>query len=177
MDFLELAKKRYSARKYDEKKVEADKLEKILEAARVAPSGGNKQPVKLLVLQNAESIEKVAKATDAYAPAVFHAPLVIIACGDRNTAGVLPFNNKSVIDIDVSIATDHMMMEATSLGLGSVWIGAFDPVIISHEFNLPDYIEPINILAVGYIAGEPASPNRHENTRKTMSEILFFAEE
>ena len=62
MDFLELAKKRYSARKYDGKKVEDDKLGKILEAARVAPSGSNKQPVKLLVLKDEEELEKVSKA-------------------------------------------------------------------------------------------------------------------
>ncbi len=168
MDFLELAKKRYSARKYDGKKVEADKLEKILEAARVAPSGQNKQPIRLLVLQDAEDLAKVAKATDA-----FHAPLVIISCGDHNTAGVIPFNKKSVVDIDTSIATDHMMMEATALGLGSVWICGFDPEVISHEFNLPEHIEPINILAIGYIAGEPASPNRHDKTRKSLDEILL----
>jgi nitroreductase len=173
MDFLELAKKRYSARKYDEKKVEADKLEKILEAARVAPSGENKQPVKLLVLQDAEDLAKVAKATTRYAPFAFHAPLVIIACGDHNTAGVIPFNKKSVVDIDTSIATDHMMMEATALELGSVWICGFDPEVVSREFSLPEHIEPINILAIGYIAGEPASPNRHGKTRKTLDDILF----
>jgi nitroreductase len=173
MDFLELAQKRYSARKYDGKKVEADKLEKILEAARVAPSGQNKQPIKLLVLQDAKDLEKVSKATGPHAPSVFHAPLVIIACGDHNTAGVIPFNNKSVVDIDTSIATDHMMMEATALGLGSVWICGFDPEVISREFNLPEHIEPINILAIGYAAGQPASPNRHDETRKSLDEILL----
>jgi nitroreductase len=173
MDFLELAKKRYSARKYEEKKVEKDKLQKILEAARVAPSAENRQPIKLIVLQDVEDLAKVAKATSQHAPSVFHAPLVIIACGDHNTAGVIPYNHKSVVDIDTSIATDHMMMEATALGLGSVWICGFDPAIISREFNLPEHIEPINILAIGYEAGQPASPNRHEKARKPLDEILL----
>ncbi len=168
MDFLELAQKRYSARKYEPQKVEADKVHKILEAARVAPSGGNKQPVKLLVLQEAAELAKVAKAANA-----FQAPLVIIACGDHHTAGVIPFNQKSVVDIDTSIATDHMMMEATSLGLGSVWICGFDPAVIRREFNLPEHLEPINILAIGYAAGEPASPTRHDKTRKSFNELVL----
>ncbi len=173
MDFLELAKKRYSSRKYDGRKVEEDKLEKILEAARVAPSGNNRQPIKLLVLQEAEDIEKVAKATGSDAPSVFHAPLVIVACGDHNTASVLSYNNKSFADIDTSIATDHMMMEATALGLGSVWIGGFDPAVITREFNLPENLEPINILAIGYAAGQSASADRHIKTRKSLEEILY----
>ncbi len=168
MDFLELAKKRYSARKYDGKKVEEDKLEKILEAARIAPSGSNKQPVKLLVLKDAEGLEKVSKAARIYG-----APLVIVACGDHNIAGVISFNNKSVVDIDTSIATDHMMMEATSLGLDSVWICSFDPAVITSEFDLPDNIEPINVLAIGYAVGEPASPNRHDKTRKSLDDLLL----
>lgn len=168
MDFLELAKKRYSARKYDGKKVEDDKLGKILEAARVAPSGSNKQPVKLLVLKDEEELEKVSKAARIYG-----APLIIVACGDHNIAGVIPFNNKSVVDIDTSIATDHMMMEATSLGLDSVWICSFDPEVIRREFNLPDNIEPINVLAIGYAVGEPASPNRHDKTRKSLDDLVL----
>ncbi len=119
-------------------------------------------------MQDAEDLAKVAKATNA-----FHAPLIIIACGDHNTAGVISYNNKSVVDIDISIATDHMMLEATALGLGSVWICGFDPEVISREFNLPEHIEPINILAIGYEAGQPASPNRHEKTRKSLDEILL----
>lgn len=169
MDFLELAKKRYSVRKYQARKVENEKLLQILEAGRVAPSGMNKQPVKLIVVQQQEGLNKVKKGAN-----VFDAPLVIIACGDHNTAGVIPFNNKSVVDIDTSIATDHMMLQASALGLGSVWICGFDPVVISREFNLPDHLEPINILAIGYATGEPASADRHETARKSLQEIVVY---
>ncbi|GBG55873.1 nitroreductase [Sporomusaceae bacterium FL31] len=169
MNFINLLKTRYSVRKYEAKKVENEKLQQILEAAHVAPSGQNRQPVKLIVVQQAEGLNKVKKAAN-----IFDAPLVIIACGDHNTAGVIPFNGKSVVDIDTSIATDHMMLQASALGLGTVWICGFDPTIISREFTLPDYLEPINILAIGYAAGEPASPDRHVTTRKPLSEIVAY---
>ena len=87
---------------------------------------------------------------------------------------MIPFNNKSVVDIDTSIATDHMMLEASALGLGSVWICGFDPAVISREFALPGYLEPINLLAIGYAAGEPASPDRHVTTRKALAEIVAY---
>jgi nitroreductase len=169
MDFLELAKKRYSVRKYEAKKVENEKLLQILEVAKVAPSGMNRQPIKLIVVQENEGLNKVKKGAN-----VFDAPLVIIACGDHNTAGVIPFNNKSVVDIDTSIATDHMMLQAGALGLGSVWICGFDPAVIRKEFNIPEHLEPINILAIGYAAGEPAAPDRHDTTRKSLQEIVVY---
>lgn len=169
MNFLELAKKRYSVRKYEAKKVENEKLLQILEAARIAPSGVNRQPIKLIVVQEDEGLNKVKKGAN-----VFDAPLIIIACGDHNTAGVIPFNNKSVVDIDTSIATDHMMLQAEALGLGSVWICGFDPAVIREEFKIPDHLEPINILAIGYAAGEPASPDRHDVTRKSLQEIVAY---
>lgn len=169
MNFLDLVKARYSVRKYEAKQVENEKLQQILAAAHVAPSGMNRQPVKLIVVQQEEGLNKVKKAAN-----IFDAPLVIIACGDHNTAGVIPFNGKSVVDIDTSIATDHMMLQASALGLGTVWICGFDPAIISREFALPDYLEPINILAIGYAAGEPASPDRHATTRKPLSEIVVY---
>ncbi len=169
MNFLDLLKARYSVRQYEVKQVEAEKLQQILAAAQVAPSGMNRQPVKLIVVQQEEGLNKVKKAANIY-----DAPLVIITCGDHNTAGVIPFNGKSVVDIDTSITTDHMMLQAGALGLGTVWICGFDPAIISREFALPDYLEPINILAIGYAAGEPASPDRHVTTRKPLSEIVAY---
>lgn len=169
MNFLDLVKARYSVRQYEVKQVEAEKLQQILAAAQVAPSGMNRQPVKLIVVQQEEGLNKVKKAANIY-----DAPLVIIACGDHNTAEAIPFNGKSVVDIDTSIATDHMMLQASALGLGTVWICGFDPAIISREFALPDFLEPINILAIGYAAGEPASPDRHVTTRKPLLEIVAY---
>jgi len=169
MEFLEIARKRYSVRKYQKKEVEKEKLYKILEAARVAPTGVNFQPYKLIVAQQEESLKKINKAANT-----FGAPLVIIVCGDHDKAWKRPFDGKNIVDIDASIVTDHMMLQATELGLGSVWICYFKPDVIKEEFNLPDNLEPINILAIGYADCVPASPDRHSTQRRPLEEFVTY---
>ena len=167
MDFLDLAKKRYSVRSYKETPVEEEKVACILEAARVAPSAANLQPTRLVVIDNAEGMEKLSRAANVYS-----APLAIIVCADHAKAWKRPADGKSTVDIDASIATDHMMMEATSLGLGSVWICWFDPEVVTQGFDLPETLEPVNILAIGY-SDEPAkSPDRHATERIPVGELL-----
>ena len=112
-------------------------------------------------------MEKLGRAANVYG-----APLAIIVCADHAKAWKRPADGKSTVDIDASIATDHMMMEATSLGLGSVWICWFDPEVVAHEFGLPETFEPVNVLAIGY-SDEPAkSPDRHATERIPVGELL-----
>ena len=169
MNFLEIAKSRYSVRSYSDKKVEQEKLDKILYAAHVAPTAANLQPVRLIVVQNDEGLNKIGKAANIYG-----APLAIIVCSEHNRAWARPFDGKQTVDIDASILTDHMMLEATELGLGSVWICYFKPDIISREFDLPDNLEPINILAVGYSNEPHASPERHTTQRIPLSDLVHY---
>jgi nitroreductase len=169
MNFLELAKKRCSVRNFKTIDVEEEKLLKILEAGRVAPTGANFQPHRLLVIQSKEGHEKLQKAANT-----FDAPLVIVVCGDESEVWKRPYDGKSIIDIDTSIITDHMMLQATELGLGTTWICYFKPDVIKREFNLPKHIEPISILIIGYPAGEVASPDRHDKTRKALKDIVFY---
>ena len=89
MDFLTLAKKRYSVRAYTKQKVEKEKLDAILEAAHVAPTGGNCQPQHLIVVQSDEGLRKIGKATNIYG-----APLAIIVCSDINKVWTRPFDGK-----------------------------------------------------------------------------------
>lgn len=169
MDFLELAKKRYSVRKYQSKKVEEEKLMRILEAARVAPTGANIQPQRILVIKEKEGLEKLSKTANVY-----NAPVAIVACVDHKAAWKRPLDKKDISDIDISIVTTHMMLEAAEQGLGSVWICYFDPEVIKKEFNLPEGVEPVNILAIGYAEGEAASPDRHDKARKPLEDIVFY---
>lgn len=171
MDFMELAKRRCSVRAYEDRKVEPEKLEQILEAARIAPTAKNLQPMKLLAVQSGEGLEKVGKAANIYG-----APLAIIVCADHQRAWTRPFDSKRSTDIDASILTDHMMLEATELGLGSVWICFFKPDVLREEFSLPEHLEPVNILAVGYASGAPASPDRHDKTRVPMEKLVSYEE-
>lgn len=172
MNFLSLAKKRYSVRSYTNQKVEKEKLETILEAGHVAPTGGNCQPQRLIVVQSDEGLAKIAKSAGIY-----NAPLAIIVCSDTNTAWTRPFDGKQLTDIDASIVTDHMMMQATELGLGSVWVCYFKPDVLKKEFSIPVSLEPINILVIGYTDtnGEPVpSPNRHSKMRKPLSSTVSY---
>lgn len=169
IDFLDLAKKRYSVRSYEQKEVEEEKLLQILEAGRVAPTAANVQPQRLLVIKSQEALKKLSKCGS------FHgAPLVIIICGDHNNVWVRPFDSKNMIDIDTSIVADHMMMAAQDLGLGSCWLTYFNPVVIREVFNIPSHIEPVSILTIGYAAGKVQSPDRHNVARKPLEDILYY---
>lgn len=169
MEFLELAKMRCSVRKYQTREVEEEKLLKILESGRVAPTAVNFQPQHLIVVKSQEGLEKLKKCCNSYG-----APLAIIACGDHLASWKRRYDNKDSLDVDVSIVTTHMMLQATELGLGTVWIGAFDPDAVKKEFNIPENIEPVAILIIGYPDVEFKSPNRHNNERKPIEAMVHY---
>lgn len=167
--FLGFAKQRYSVREYTNTKIENEKLQKILEAGRIAPTACNMQPQKLIVVQNEEGLKKIGLSANIYG-----APLAIIVCSDNSKSWTRFFDSKQYSDIDATIVTDHMMLEAADLGLGSVWIGYFNPEIIKREFNLPSGIEPINILAIGYASKNTEAAQNHLNNRKCIDEIVCY---
>lgn len=168
MDFLELAKSRYSVRSYLSTPVEPDKLALILEAGRIAPTAANRQPQRVIVISTEQGLDKLKKACRSFDP-----PLALIVCADHNASWKRAYDGKDADDLDASIVTTHMMLEAASLGLGSLWIGSFKPDVIKTEFALPVGITPISILCVGYAAGEPNSPERHKTERKPMNETVI----
>lgn len=169
MDFITIAKRRYATRGFTDRAVEPEKLSLILEAAHVAPTAGNRQPVRLLVVQSPKGLAKLEKATRLYG-----APLAILVCADRDVTWTRSFDGKQTCDIDASVLTDHMMLQATELELGSVWICAFDPAVAREEFQLPDRLELVNILAVGYPKNAPASPDRHSQTRIPLDQLVSY---
>ena len=169
MDFINIAKSRSSVRDYNNKKVEPEKLEKILEAAPVAPTAANLQPVHLIVVQSEEGLAKIGKAANIYGTS-----LAIIVCADHDKAWVRPFDGKQTGDIDASILTDHMMLQATELGLGTVWVCYFKPDVLRKEFTLPDNLEPINLLALGYADTEEKGPDRHKTERISLDELVTY---
>lgn len=171
MDFLELAKKRFSVRAYQQRPVEQEKIDCLLEAAHVAPTAANRQPVRLMVLSSEEDLARLSKAGNLHG-----AVLAIVVCVDTAHAWKRSFDGMSAAAIDASILTDHLMLEATELGLGTCWVCAFDPTVVAKEFNLPETLEPVNILVAGYAACDPANPERHSNTRIPLSELVLSPE-
>lgn len=170
MDFLEMAKTRYSARSYSDKKIEKEKLDKILEAGRIAPTAVNFQPQKIIVVQSEEGLSKLSSAAKTYNP-----PTALIVCADKDISWKRRrYDNMDSGTIDASIVTTYMMLEARSLGIDSLWICAFNPDAIRAEFKLPENIVPVNILELGYADCEPKSSDRYDSERKPLSETVFY---
>jgi nitroreductase len=169
INFLELAKSRYSVRKYQNRAVETEKLNTLLEAGRVAPTAANKQPCVFLVLNDKESIEKLTHACNPHG-----APLAIVVCADKTTAWVRPFDRANMVVVDSTIAADHIMLCAQDLGLSSCWITYFNPAVLRKEFTIPDNLVPVNILAIGYSDDKPQSPDRHAQTRKPLDSMVRY---
>jgi nitroreductase len=105
---------------------------------------------------------------------LFDAPLVILVCGNKDRAWKNSYDTFQSTEVDASIVTDHMMMEATDLGLDTLWVCKFDRHMVRHVFELPSNLEPINILLVGYGRDEPKSPDRHDKTRKKMEALVCY---
>ena len=137
MSFLDLAKKRCSTRAYQPVPVSQEHIDAIVEAARVAPTAANRQPVRILQVTSEEGLASLAKAAN-----VFDAPLAFVVCADGEKAWKRPLDGMSTVHVDASILTDHMMLAATDLGLGSVWICRFDPTDMREEFGLPETLVP-----------------------------------
>lgn len=169
MGFIDLAKSRESVRSYSNRPVDKETLLKILEAGRIAPTGANRQPQRFVIIRDEDGMARLKKAANT-----FHAPLVILVCADHKQSWKRSYDRKDIADIDASIATTHMMLQATELGLGSVWICHFDPAVIKTEFNLPDHVEPVNILAIGYAEGPAKPADRHTEDRLPLKHFISY---
>jgi len=167
MDFLTLAKTRCSVRKYQEKEIEAAKVEHILEAARIAPTAVNYQPHHVLVLQGKEALTKLKDAANC-----FNAPLLCVVCVDTSKSWVRPFDNKSMADVDGAIVATHIMLAAERLGLATCWVAHFKPDLVKKDFNFPASMEPVAIICIGYPADEKLSPERHTSQRRPLAEMV-----
>ena len=171
MNFLEIAKERYSSRKYQNKKIEKEKLLKVLEAGRVAPSAVNFQPWHFIVIQDEGNKQEICKAYKR--DWIKKAPAIIIACGEAQKAWTRKEDDKNHCDIDIAITIDHMTLQATELGLATCWVCNFEVEKAKEILNLPEGIEPIVMLPIGY-PEDSTNPNRHNEKRKPLTEIVHW---
>jgi nitroreductase len=167
MDFYKLINTRRSVRRYSTREVEEDRVNRILDAARLAPSAANKQPWHFIVVKDARQKQELGKA---YGREWFYtAPVLICACGESAKAWSRSFDGKNHVDVDVAIAMDHLILAAAEEGLGTCWICAFDPAIARKALGLPAGIEPIAFTPVGYAEDEPVP-----KARKKLEEIVRY---
>ena len=163
-DLSTLIHNRFATRSYLPQPVEDAKLTRILEAGRLAPTGANAQPQRILVVQSAEGLAKLSQAANIY-----KAPLALVVCVDTSKAWTRPVDGTNIADIDATIVTDHMMLTAAAEGLNSVWICMFKPDVIRQAFQLPEGLVPVNILALGYSDAQPPAKNR-----KPLDELVTY---
>lgn len=167
MNFLDLAQRRYSVRKYADKVVEDEKIKQILESAVLAPSAVNYQPVHFIVV-NEEKYKK--QLIRSYPREWFEkAPVIIAACGNHETSWKRA-DGKDHCDIDVAIAVDHLTLAATSLGLGTCWVCNFDSDLAHSALGLPDYLEVVALIPLGY----PLDDDVPSKKRKDFKDMVSY---
>ena len=170
MDFLTLAKdKRYSCRSFQNRPLEKDDLERILEAGRIAPTAGNFQPQRVIVINSSEGMKKLAQCTYY----TYGASAALIVCYDKSEVWVRNYDGKNSGDVDASIVMTQMMLEAADLDIGTCWVGHFDPWRIKKLFNIPDSVVPVGILDMGY-PDENGKPHPVHWKRKPASETIVY---
>lgn len=166
MELKEVLKARCSVRAYAKKEVEEEKIARILEAARLAPTAKNLQPFRIKVVKGAE-MEQLAKATKC----TFGAPLAFILAAEGECYERY-YDKKQSYDVDLGIVETYMMLTAVDEGLGTCWVMAFNPAIVQAEFAEFAALKPVTILICGYAAAESEPAPRHFE-RKSLSEILL----
>lgn len=159
MDVFEAIKERRSIRSYKDKPIEEEKLQRLLEAARLAPSAKNRQNWKFIVVKERKIREKLVPACYEQ-EFVAQAPVVI--AGVANPAF-------KWYRIDMGIAFEHIALEAVDLGLGTCWIGAFDERMVSDILNVPENLETVILMAIGYPDYMPTPI-----PRKDMNDIICY---
>ncbi|MEA3305727.1 MAG: nitroreductase family protein [Candidatus Omnitrophota bacterium] len=166
MEVMEAIKQRHSIRNYEDRDIEQEKLELILEAARLAPSASNRQEWRYVVVRDKRTREKLMEAAGGQA-FVAEAPVVIACCAQ--SGGHIMKCGQPCYPIDVAISIDHMTLKAVEEGLGTCWIGAFNEAKAKEILGVPDEIRVVELLAIGYPAHVPG-----EKTRKELSEIVKY---
>ncbi|MEM0360622.1 MAG: nitroreductase family protein [Candidatus Diapherotrites archaeon] len=167
MDFFETVLQRHSVRKFQEKTVEKEKLQKILETANSAPSAGNLQAYKIVVVEKKELKEKLSFAAFGQKFLV-QAPLLLVFCSLPEKSEQRYGARGSLYSIqDATIAASYAQLAATALGLASVWVGAFDEEEVSKALNLEENMAPISIIPIGYAAEKP-----FRAPRKSLKELV-----
>ena len=158
MDFTELAKARYSVRKFDPRPIEDEKLRAILEVGNAAPTAKNQQPQRVYVVKSPENLEKLRGLTRCH----YDAPVILLFAYDATEEWQNPLEaGVHSGPQDVSIVATHIMLKAWELGVGSVWVNVFPPTETKRVMGLPDNEVPLLLMPIGYPADDAAPGPNH----------------
>ena len=169
MEYSELIQKRYSCKKYDGRPAEADKLQAVLEAGRLAPTAKNLQEQHIYVVQNPEILARI----DTVTPCRYGAPTVLVVAYDRNNVFTYPGGKRDSGTEDATIVATHMILAASDEGVDSCWINYLDPDKLAEALGLPENEEVLMVMDLGYGA-EGAGPLPKHFDRKPLSETVSY---
>lgn len=167
MEFNDVIRKRTATRKFSDRKLSQEDIEKILEAGRLAPTAKNFQPQFIYVVISEEGLEKIDKIT----PCRYNAQCCLVVCSDKKIA--FHKDEYSTYEVDATIVATHMILEATNLNIDSTWIEAFDKNEVKNVFDLENNLEPVCIINLGYKTDD-CPENPMHNQRKNVSEIVEY---
>ncbi len=168
MDVYQAIKQRRSVRRYRPDPVPEEKLKRVLDAMRLAPSGKNAQPWRFIVVRDARVREKLVEACNGQ-QFVGEAPVVIVGCGWEQKAYPRMGGYWNSLPVDVAIALDHLSLAAVSQGLGTCWIGSFKEDAVKEILGIPEEVKVIALMPLGYPVGEPGT-----KPRKRLEEVVAF---
>ncbi|MCQ2773036.1 MAG: nitroreductase family protein [Bacilli bacterium] len=169
MSFLELAKKRYSCKRYKSEQITKEQLDYILECGRVAPTAKNVQPQRIYVVNTKEGLEKIDQVTICR----YNAPTVLIVCYSDDGIYTYPGTNINSGSEDASIVATHMMLGAADVGVDSCWLNRFNPDECKKMFNLPENETPVLLLDLGYSDNMGPLPN-HESIKPIEETVKYI---
>ena len=164
MKVMQAIKSRRSIRAYKDRPIESEKLQQVLEAARLAPSGNNRQDWKFVVVQDKQMRQELVSACHNQ-KFIGQAAVVIAACSMSPQR--MMASGQSAAAVDLAIAVDHMTLAAVELGLGTCWIGAFDAAAVAKLLDVPDNAAVVHVMPLGY---PDASPPAHRS--KPAKEVI-----
>ena len=168
--FLDLVAARYSCRAYADREVPAPELDYILEAARLAPSACNRQPWRFVIIEKGDVAGRKAVIDSYNREWIASAPMFIVVCGVSSEGWVRRCDEHSHIDVDASIATEHICLAAADRGLGTCWVCNFEPDVLRAGLGLDDSLVPVAIIPLGYPADDAKVPAKQ---RKDINEIVI----
>ena len=169
MEFKEVVKNRYSCKKYSDRRVEADKLNAILNAGRLAPTAKNLQEQHVYVVQSAEALAKI----DAVTPCRYGAPTVLVVAYDSKIVFTYPGGKRDSGTEDATIVATHMILAAADEGVDSCWVNFLDPEKLAEALDLPENEEVLMVMDLGY-AAEGAGPLPNHSNRKPLDETVTY---
>ncbi|MBQ8587914.1 MAG: nitroreductase family protein [Clostridia bacterium] len=169
MEYEKLIAERYSVRKFENKHLEKEVIDRILKAGHLAPTGCNYQPQRILVLNNDDSVKKLKECTKSH----FDAPTAMLICYNKDESWERRYDGALSAPVDAAIVTTHMMLAAHNIGVGSCWVMSFDPFAMREKFNIPQNYEPVALLVMGYPHNE-AEPLEMHSKFRPVDEVVFY---